>query len=50
MSGGFTIMVADSPTFFGLLKTVVDSARQWRTVEDNGSDLPTVLVIVEEVA
>ena len=27
---------------FLLLKTVVDSARQWRTLEDNGRSLPTV--------
>ena len=33
-----------------LLKTVVDSARQWKPVEHSGRDLPTVYLIAYEGA
>ena len=46
---GCTAMVADVPTFFLMWRTVVDSARQWRTVEDSGRDLPTLYVVWQTV-
>ena len=37
-------VVADLPTLYGLLKTLADSARQWKPVEDSRRDLPTLYV------
>ena len=37
-------VVADFPTTYLLSKTLVDSARQWKPVEDSRRDLPTLYV------
>ena len=46
---GCTMMVADLATLELLWKTMVDSARQGRTVEDSGRDLPTLYVVWQTV-
>ena len=42
-------VVADFPTIYLLLKTLVDSARQWKTEEDSRRDLPTLYVAWQTV-
>ena len=46
---GCTTVVADLATLGLLWKTLVDSARQRRTVEDSGRDLPTLYVVWQTV-